>query len=122
MLSSCHIFVFLLSRINSQIIKLIPTCSVQCCSGRSFWVCCGEVFFLIYPQGCLTITIPHFISSQKKPHNYFPFLSSHTSTVCQYFSGIVHDLVCLGSFSSKPSRFNFIVALSFLFISNTYYM
>lgn len=55
-------------------------------------------FFLIYPQGYLTITIPHFISSQKKPHNYFPFLSSRTSTVCQYFSGIVHDLVCLGSF------------------------
>lgn len=35
----------------------------------------GGIFFN-YPQGCLTITIPHFSSPTKKPHNYFPFLST----------------------------------------------
>lgn len=99
-LSSCHIFFFLLSRINSQIMKLIPTCSVQCCSGRSFWVWYGEGFFLIYPQGCLTITISHFISPQKKPHNYFPFFSNHTSTVCLFklVSNFTSVWPCLSGF------------------------
>lgn len=67
-LSSRHIFFFLLSRIKSQIMKFIPTCSVQCCSGRSFWVWCGEVFFFNLSTGLSN----HYYSTFYQPPKETP--------------------------------------------------